>query len=31
MADSRIAKHLEGKQVLKVIHVPNRLMNFVVR
>ncbi len=31
MADSRIAKYLEGKQVIKVIHVPNRLMNFVVK
>ena len=30
-ADERIAKHLEGKQLVKVIHVPNRLMNFVVR
>jgi leucyl-tRNA synthetase len=30
-ADERIAKHLEGKQVVKIIHVPNRLMNFVVR
>jgi len=30
-ADGRIAKHLAGKQIIKVIHVPNRLMNFVVR
>ena len=30
MADERIAKHLSGKQVIKVIHVPNRLMSFVI-
>ncbi|MFC1571960.1 leucine--tRNA ligase [Candidatus Eisenbacteria bacterium] len=31
MADERIAKHISGRQVIKVIHVPNRLMNFVVK
>jgi leucyl-tRNA synthetase len=30
-ADERVAKHLEGMQIIKVIHVPNRLMNFVVK
>ncbi len=29
--DPTIIKHLEGKQIIKVIHVPNRLMNFVVK
>ncbi len=31
LADERIARHVEGKQIVKVIHVPNRLMNFVVK
>jgi leucyl-tRNA synthetase len=26
-----VARHLEGMQVVKVVHVPNRLLNFVVR
>jgi leucyl-tRNA synthetase len=26
-----VSRHLEGKQVLKVILVPNRTINFVVR
>ncbi|MEJ2597975.1 MAG: class I tRNA ligase family protein, partial [Anaerolineales bacterium] len=26
-----VARHLEGKQVVKVIHVPNRTLNFVVK
>ena len=26
-----IQNHLEGKEIHKVIHVPNRLFNFVVR
>jgi leucyl-tRNA synthetase len=30
MADARVAKHLEGKQVRKVIHVPDRILNLVV-
>jgi leucyl-tRNA synthetase len=31
LADDRIAKHVTGRQLIKLIHVPNRLMNFVVR
>lgn len=31
MANDRIAKHLKGRQIIKVIHVPNRLINFVVK
>ncbi len=30
-ADERIARHLAGKRIIKVIHVPNRLMNFVAK
>ena len=30
LADERIAKHVAGQEILKVIHVPDRLMNFVV-
>jgi hypothetical protein len=26
-----VARHLEGKQVVKLIHVPNRTLNFVVK
>ncbi len=26
-----VARHLEGKQVIKLIHVPNRTLNFVVK
>ena len=29
-ANENVAKFLEGKQIRKVIHVPNKLMNFVV-
>ena len=29
--DEKVSRHLEGKQIVKVIHVPNRLMNFVVK
>ena len=29
-ANENVAKFLEGKEVRKVIHVPNKLMNFVV-
>jgi leucyl-tRNA synthetase len=30
-AEESVARHLEGKQVLKVILVPDRTINFVVR
>ncbi|NOZ75703.1 MAG: leucine--tRNA ligase [FCB group bacterium] len=30
-ANSNVSRHLEGKQILKEIYVPNRLVNFVVR
>lgn len=30
-ADAKIAENLAGKQVVKVIYVPDRLLNFVVR
>ena len=30
MADERILRHLEGKTVRKVIHVPDRILNLVV-
>ena len=30
MADERIQKHVEGKTVRKVIHVPDRILNLVV-
>jgi leucyl-tRNA synthetase len=29
-AEQNVQRHLEGKQVLKVIHIPNRLLNIVV-
>jgi leucyl-tRNA synthetase len=29
-AEPNVAKHLEGMQVRKIIHVPDRLLNFVV-
>jgi len=29
--DDKVARHLEGKNVVKVIHVPNKIMSFVVR
>jgi leucyl-tRNA synthetase len=31
LATESVARHLEGKSIIKVIHVPNRLMNFVVK
>ena len=31
LANESVARHLEGKHVVKVIHVPNRLVNFVVK
>ena len=31
LANEAVARHLEGKRVIKVIHVPDRLMNFVVK
>jgi leucyl-tRNA synthetase len=31
LADEGIARHVAGKEVIKIIHVPNRLMNFVVK
>jgi len=30
-ADENVTRHLEGVDVVKVIHVPNRLINFVVK
>ena len=30
MADERIQKHVEGKTVRKVVHVPDRILNLVV-
>jgi leucyl-tRNA synthetase len=29
-ADANVAKALEGKRIVKRIHVPNRIVNFVV-
>jgi leucyl-tRNA synthetase len=29
-AEQNVQRHLEGKQVRKVIHIPNRLLNIVV-
>jgi leucyl-tRNA synthetase len=31
MKDSEIAKYLEGKTIVKVIAVPKRMVNFVIR
>jgi leucyl-tRNA synthetase len=31
LAQESVARHLEGKQIVKVIHVPNRLVNFVIK
>ena len=31
LANSRVRQHIEGKQVVKVITVPGRLVNVVVR
>ncbi|MCK4305715.1 MAG: hypothetical protein KAY24_15865, partial [Candidatus Eisenbacteria sp.] len=31
MTDARVARQIEGKEIIKLIYVPNRLMNFVVR
>jgi leucyl-tRNA synthetase len=30
-AEESVARHLEGKQVVKVIYIPNRTVNFVVK
>jgi leucyl-tRNA synthetase len=30
-ADPNVARHLEGHAVVKIVHVPNRLLNIVVR
>jgi leucyl-tRNA synthetase len=30
-AISSVTRHLEGKQIVKVVHVPNRTINYVVR
>lgn len=30
-ADARIAENLAGRQIIKVVYVPNRLLNFVVK
>ncbi len=30
-ADENVARHLDGKNVVKVIHIPDRLLNLVVR
>ena len=30
MADERIQRHMEGRTVRKVIHVPDRILNLVV-
>jgi leucyl-tRNA synthetase len=30
-AEENISRHLAGMTIVKVIHVPDRLMNFVVR
>lgn len=31
LAEENVAKHMEGKTVAKVVYVPGRLINFVVR
>jgi len=31
MAEESVARHVADKQIIKVIHVPNRLINFVVK
>ena len=31
MADEKVAKHLEGKEIVKVIVVPNKIVNIVVK
>ena len=30
-ADENVARHLDGKNIVKVIHIPDRLLNLVVR
>jgi leucyl-tRNA synthetase len=30
-ADANVARHLEGQSVVKVVYVPNRMLNIVVR
>lgn len=29
-ADENVMKHLEGKEIKKVVHVPNKILNFIV-
>jgi leucyl-tRNA synthetase len=31
MEDEKVAKHLEGKEIVKVIVVPNKIVNIVVK
>ena len=31
LADEGVSKHIEGKEIIKVIVVPNKLINVVVR
>ena len=31
MASASVAQHVEGKEIVRVIYVPNRLLNFVVK
>ena len=31
MANAKVAAHIEGKQIVKVIYVPGKILNVVVR
>ena len=31
MASASVSQHVEGKEIVRVIYVPNRLLNFVVK
>lgn len=31
MQDEKVMKHLEGKEIVKIIYVPNRILNFIVK
>ena len=31
LAEENVQKHLEGKEVVKVVYVPGRILNIVVR
>jgi hypothetical protein len=31
MASPNVSQHVEGKQIVRVIYVPNRLLNIVVK